>query len=63
MALCKGCNVEKLSNEFPPVTVSSECDHPPLTCLRVCKFDLKVAHSSIRLASLYHKTLLYPGIC
>lgn len=36
MAMCKQCGIEKLSNEFPPVTVSDECDHPPLACLRVC---------------------------
>lgn len=48
MALCKGCNVEKLSNEFPPVTVSSECEHPPLTCLRCvvdfCQREKKCPH-------------------
>lgn len=37
MAMCKQCGIEKLSNEFPPVTVSDECDHPPLACLRVSK--------------------------
>ena len=36
MTICKVCGIEKLSNEFPPVTVSEECNHPPLTCLRVC---------------------------
>lgn len=36
MASCKLCGIEKLSNEFPPVTVSEECNHPPLACLRVC---------------------------
>lgn len=35
MALCKMCGIEKLTNEFPSVTVSKECDHPPLACLRV----------------------------
>lgn len=48
MALCKGCNVEKLSNEFPPVTVSDECDHPPLTCIRCvvdfCQREKKCPH-------------------
>lgn len=48
MALCKGCNVEKLSNEFPPVTVSDECDHPPLICLRCvvdfCQKEKKCPH-------------------
>lgn len=38
MAMCKECGIEKLSNEFPPVTVSDECDHPPLACLR-CVVD------------------------
>lgn len=38
MAMCKQCGIEKLSNEFPPVTVSDECDHPPLACLR-CVVD------------------------
>lgn len=37
MATCKRCGIEKLSNEYPPVAVSDECDHPPLECLRVCK--------------------------
>lgn len=40
MALCKQCGIEKLSNEFPSVTVSDECDHPPLECLRVSKIEL-----------------------
>lgn len=31
---CRVCNVEKLSNEFPPTTVLEECDHPSLVCLR-----------------------------
>lgn len=35
MALCKLCGIAKLTNEFPSVTVSEECDHPPLACLRV----------------------------
>lgn len=37
MAICKQCGIEKLSNEFPSVTVSDECDHPPLECLRVSR--------------------------
>lgn len=48
MALCKQCSVEKLSNEFPPVTVSDECYHPPLTCLRCvvdfCQREKKCPH-------------------
>lgn len=40
MAMCKECGIEKLSNEFPPVTVSDECDHPPLACLRVCTTNI-----------------------
>lgn len=42
MAMCKRCGIEKLSNEFPPVVVSDECDHPPLECLRVRKKSIAV---------------------
>lgn len=28
------CNNDKLSKEFPPVTVSEKCQHPPLVCLQ-----------------------------
>ncbi|XP_052688510.1 uncharacterized protein LOC128167052 [Crassostrea angulata] len=48
MALCKQCGIEKLSNEFPSVTVSDECDHPPLECLRCvinsCQKEKKCPH-------------------
>lgn len=46
--MCKRCGIEKLSNEFPPVTVSNECDHPPLECLRCvvsfCQKEKKCPH-------------------
>lgn len=32
---CRKCNNDKLSKEFPPVTVSEKCQHPPLVCLQV----------------------------
>lgn len=32
---CRKCNDDKLSKEFPPVTVSEKCQHPPLVCLQV----------------------------
>lgn len=32
---CRMCNNDKLSKEFPPVTVSEKCKHPPLVCLQV----------------------------
>lgn len=35
---CISCNVEKLSNEYPPHNGSRECDHPSLICLR-CLVD------------------------
>lgn len=44
MAMCKRCGIEKLSNEFPPVAVSNECDHPPLECLRVWNIICKLKH-------------------
>lgn len=48
MALCKQCGIEKLSNEFPSVTVSDECDHPPLECLccviNSCQKEKKCPH-------------------
>lgn len=48
MAMCKRCGIKKLSNEFPPVAVSDECDHPPLECLRcvvnVCHTEKKCPH-------------------
>ncbi|XP_072044241.1 uncharacterized protein [Amphiura filiformis] len=31
---CKKCGVDKLSREFPPFTLSVDCYHPPLHCLR-----------------------------
>ncbi|KAK3091885.1 hypothetical protein FSP39_023439 [Pinctada imbricata] len=31
---CIICKVDKLSKEFPSVTVSEDCNHPPLACLR-----------------------------
>lgn len=31
---CRMCNNDKLSKEFPPVTVSKKCQHPPLVCLK-----------------------------
>ncbi|KAH3699646.1 hypothetical protein DPMN_074606 [Dreissena polymorpha] len=31
---CITCNIEKLGNEFPPSTVTENCFHPILCCLR-----------------------------
>ncbi|XP_035674620.1 uncharacterized protein LOC118414582 [Branchiostoma floridae] len=31
---CLGCKVEKLSKEFPSVTILDSCYHPPLHCFR-----------------------------
>ncbi|XP_078332814.1 uncharacterized protein LOC111128929 [Crassostrea virginica] len=35
---CRTCNLDKLSKEFPPVTVNKRCKHPPLVCLQCILF-------------------------
>lgn len=36
---CQKCNSDKLSKEFPPVTVNEKCQHPPLVCLQCILFS------------------------
>ena len=32
---CSSCNVTKLSEEFPDVTLTTDCNHAALHCFRV----------------------------
>ncbi|PFX18305.1 uncharacterized protein LOC111339739 [Stylophora pistillata] len=40
---CKGCRQEKLRREFPFETLTEECDHAPLHCLRCVTHSVKNA--------------------
>ncbi|KAK3579947.1 hypothetical protein CHS0354_020843 [Potamilus streckersoni] len=31
---CPRCHIKKLSEEYPPTTITDECDHPVLICLK-----------------------------
>lgn len=58
---CRMCNSDKLSKEFPPVTVSEKCQHPPLVCLQV-SYRLNTVKVTLTYQFLYYNQHLYAEI-
>ena len=38
---CSSCNITKLSEEFPDETLTEDCEHAALHCLRVSHYQRK----------------------
>lgn len=55
---CRMCNSDKLSKEFPPVTVSEKCQHPPLVCLQV-SYRLNTVKVTLTYQFLYYNQHTY----